>query len=161
MDDSILMNNLNEKFATIEDQMKQMNQKIEYEIIDLKSQMSFFIKSLDDNLKSQTNEIQNAIFLSESSIRTDLNETGKLIGKGFIFTKDSMNILNSKLNDLNKAGITYQQSMPPLSSSSHSFEGAVVEVDVPASATSSSKLIKLSTVTPKDKDKVKEKDKKK
>ena len=145
------MNNLNEKFSTIEDQMKEMNQKLEYEIIDLKSQMSFFIKSLDDSLRNQTNEIQNALFLSENSIRTDLNETGKVIGKGFIFTKDSINLLNNKLNDMRteRSGKAYEQ--PVL----HSPEFSAVEVNLPASATSTSNLIKTSATKSKEKDKKK------
>ena len=112
--------------------------------------MSFFIQSLNDSLKTQTNEIQNALFLSESSIRTDLNETGKVIGKGFVFTKESINILNNKLNEMRgqKLGIggSYEQQIPVLPAPSFS----PVELDMPISATSSTKLIKEET---KQKDK--------
>jgi hypothetical protein len=95
-----MQNMLNEKFSGIEEKVSDMRTKLEGEIMDLKSQMNFFIKSLEESLRAQTNEIQNALFLSESSIRTDLNATGKVIGKGFIFTKESMARINAKFDNL-------------------------------------------------------------
>ena len=137
------MNNLNEKFSNIEEQMKEMNQRVESEIMDLKSQMSFFIKSMNESLKAQTNEIQNALFLSESSIRTDLNETGKVIGKGFIFTKESISVLNNKLNDL-RGGHRYGEAavpLPALPAPSRTGDFTAVDLEVPASANSNTKLV--------------------
>lgn len=147
------MNSINEKFATVENKIESMNQQFESEIMDLKSQMNFFIKNLDESLRSQTNEIQNALFLSESSIRSDLNETGKVIGKGFIHTKESVNKLHNQVEhlstDLNKNKYKHDETdkhyTKPMSPASHSF----INIENVSSAGSSKQLLsKTSKVEP-------------
>ena len=141
----MLMNNLNEKFATVETKIENMNQQFESEIMDLKSQMNFFIKSLDKCLQDQTDEIQNALFLSESSIRSDLNETVKVIGKGFNHTKDSVGKLHHKVENLStdlskskyKPDTIDHQFSNPISMTSGSF----IDIEKVSSAGSSKNLI--------------------
>ena len=78
---------MNNKFETVENKIDNINQKFGAEIIDLKSQMNQFIKSMNASLQRQTNEIQNSLFLSECSIRTDLTETSHFIGTKLISTR--------------------------------------------------------------------------
>ena len=91
---------LNEKFSTVETKISDMGLKFDSEIMDIKARMNHLIKFIEDSLRKQTNEIQNALFLSESSIRTDLNATGKVIGKGLVYTKESLSRINSKMEYL-------------------------------------------------------------
>ncbi len=166
-----MQNMLNEKFSGIEDRISDMRSKLEGEIMDLKSQMNFFIKSMEESLRAQTNEIQNALFLSESSIRTDLNATGKVIGKGFIFTKESMARINTKFDnlsaDMSKAiggrsfrsytdnvhtpSIETSDFMPvqPILPTTQSF----VEVELPDSSGSTNSIRSKSKLVPSQKPK--------
>lgn len=91
---------LNEKFETVETKISDMGLKFDSEIMDIKARMNHLIKFIEDSLRKQTNEIQNALFLSESSIRTDLNATSKVIGKGLVYTKESFSRINSKIEYL-------------------------------------------------------------
>lgn len=89
---------LSEKFSTVESKIENLGFKFEKEILELNSKINFFITSQDAKMKAQTDDIQNALFLSESFIRTDLKTTANIIGKGFTYTKESLLKMNSKIN---------------------------------------------------------------
>ena len=133
-----LQNNINEKFSNIDEKMKIMQYKLEDEINELKYLLNDFVKKSEENMRSQTNEIQNALFLSESSIRTDLNETGKMIGTGFKFTKDSITFLDGKINNRNvnvnvRRESDYEERMPTIPVA-NSFDAVTIELPESSSA---------------------------
>jgi hypothetical protein len=93
-----LENNLSEKFSTVDTRLNDIQFKFENEVTTLKSQINFFIKSLNESLKSQTTEIQNAMFLSETSVRTDLNESVKITGRGIALFREKATSLENKFD---------------------------------------------------------------
>ena len=98
----MLENNLNEKFSNVENKMNEVQIKFETELIGLKSQINYFIKSLNESLKTQTTEIQNALFLSETSVRSDLNESIIITGKGINLLKENAAKLEGKFDQFQR-----------------------------------------------------------
>lgn len=92
--------------------------------------MNQFIKSIDESLREQTNEIQSSMFLSECSIRSDLNHTSIFIGKGLISTRKLVNDITANIDDRG-------QEILPVIASANNFSLSTLQKYSPKSRQSS------------------------